>query len=59
VAGLEASAEGKGLYERAGYESVGDITFDTRPWGGDRIDVHTVMLRQPKKAEATGSNESA
>jgi len=45
---LEASAAGKGLYLRYGYKPVKNIEFDTRPYGGDFTDIHTVMIREPE-----------
>jgi len=48
---LEASVFGKGLYERFGYKDVKNIEFDCKPWGGEGIDVHTVMIRDPKPLE--------
>jgi len=44
---LEASKEGDGLYRKFGYEEIGRIEFDTRPFGGDHVDIHTVLVRMP------------
>jgi len=57
---LEASAGGKGLYEKFGYRRVDDLVFDTKPWGGDKIDIHTVMFRDAKplkKTQTSNTNE--
>jgi len=48
---LEASSEGKLLYERFGYKPVRDILFDARKYGGDKEDIHVAMLRQPQPSE--------
>lgn len=39
---LEASPAGKPLYERYGFENVGEMTMDVRPWGGE---VHVNWVR--------------
>jgi hypothetical protein len=49
---LEASQEGLRLYEQCGFVTVRDIEWDTRPWGGDHIDVHYVGSRNPEPAES-------
>jgi hypothetical protein len=41
---LESSKEGKRLYEQCGFETVKDIEWDSRPWGGDFTDVHYVSF---------------
>jgi len=41
---LEATEGGKGLYEKFGFRVVDEITFDCRPWGGDRVDCHSVSI---------------
>lgn len=47
---LEASPKGKALYERFGFEAVGNMEFDARKWGHvDEIE-HVCMLRPAKKA---------
>jgi len=43
---LEASPQGKGLYEEFGFKVVRDLLFDTKPWGGDHIARHWTMIRE-------------
>lgn len=47
---LEASPKGKGLYERFGFEAVGNMEFDARKWGHKDEIKHVCMLRPAKKA---------
>jgi GNAT superfamily N-acetyltransferase len=39
---LEGSDNGAPLYRKFGFEPVSDIKFDTRKYGGDKIDTHIV-----------------
>jgi GNAT superfamily N-acetyltransferase len=42
IAYLEASDNGAPLYRRFGFETVRNIEFDARKYGGDKIDIHIV-----------------
>lgn len=45
---LEASHMGAPLYEKFGLKTVKEITLDKALYGGQGIDVHRVMIREPK-----------
>ncbi|KAL2351639.1 acyl-CoA N-acyltransferase [Cryomyces antarcticus] len=51
---LEASKMGKPLYERFGFETVKELRIDTALYGGEGVDVHTCMIRQPQARETGG-----
>ncbi|KAF1815908.1 acyl-CoA N-acyltransferase [Eremomyces bilateralis CBS 781.70] len=42
---LEASQKGKGLYEKFGFKEVERKVFDLSKWGGDSVDIMTLMFR--------------
>jgi hypothetical protein len=46
---LEASPEGKPLYEKAGYKSVDTLTVDLSPWGGPASHSTELMVRPVSK----------
>jgi GNAT superfamily N-acetyltransferase len=41
---LEASGDGAPLYRKFGFEQVNSIEYDTRPFGGDTVDIHEVCF---------------
>ena len=47
---LESSPMGRPLYERLGYEVIGDLPFDAKKWGCDRDLPHVLMLRPGRDA---------
>jgi hypothetical protein len=46
---LEATSEGKPLYERFGFQTVHVTTFELSRYGGSGTEVSTVMIRQKSK----------
>jgi predicted GNAT family N-acyltransferase len=44
---LEASAEGRALYARFGFKEVEQHTFDMADYGGQGLEISTVMIRSP------------
>jgi hypothetical protein len=46
---LEASQQGKPLYSRLGFEAVHEEVFDLATYGGEGVDINTIMIRQPRR----------
>ena len=46
---LEASQQGKPLYSRFGFEAVHEEVFDLAAYGGEGVDINTIMIRQPRR----------
>lgn len=44
---LEASDEGVGLYEKRGFQKVGNFVTDLKRWGGEGLLEAPLMVRQP------------
>jgi GNAT superfamily N-acetyltransferase len=44
---LNATIEGRRVYERRGFEVVKELEWDRVPWGGEGSDWHSIMVRQP------------
>jgi len=44
---IDASPEGKGLYEKVGWKEVGFLDTDFEPWGGEGVGRTVCMLREP------------
>jgi hypothetical protein len=49
---IEASAKGLGLYLKYGWKEVGEILVDTRPYGGEKIEITKCMMRDPQPLKA-------
>jgi WD repeat-containing protein 48 len=50
IAYLDATGVGKGLYEKAGFEVRKVLEWDRKPWGGEGMDCHYCMTRQPRRS---------
>ena len=50
---LEASAKGRKLYQKLGFEDVTDIVIDLGKYGGEGVTTTVCMLRQNKSSEVT------
>lgn len=46
---LEASPEGRPLYEKSGFTSVDTLTVDMSPWGGPASHSTELMVRPKSK----------
>ncbi|PVI03860.1 hypothetical protein DM02DRAFT_611975 [Periconia macrospinosa] len=46
---LSSSWMGRPIYEKAGFELVKECDFDRGEWGGEGVERHGCMVRQPKK----------
>jgi len=46
---LEATDEGRGLYEKYGFEKMMRLPFDGREWGCDEELRHVIMIRPVKR----------
>ena len=46
---LEASALGRKLYKKLGFEDVQELSIDLSKYGGEGIDHHLCMLRASRK----------
>ncbi|KAH8663083.1 hypothetical protein BGZ60DRAFT_433096 [Tricladium varicosporioides] len=46
---IEATARGKVVYERLGFEVVDLVEVDLRTWGGEGVERNWIMIREPKK----------
>ncbi|RDW75939.1 hypothetical protein BP5796_06760 [Coleophoma crateriformis] len=47
---LEASAAGKGLYLKLGWEEIDEMHVDVRPYGGHGVEKEKIMMRPAVKA---------
>ncbi|KAH6678326.1 acyl-CoA N-acyltransferase [Halenospora varia] len=47
---IEATAKGKVVYERLGFEVVDLVEVDLKEWGGEGVERNWIMVREPKKA---------
>jgi hypothetical protein len=45
---LEATSEGKPLYEKFGFQTAQVTTFELSKYGGSGTEVRTIMIRQAK-----------
>jgi len=46
---LDASAKGYKVYEKAGFKTVREVTFDMEKWGGKGEEWWACMVREPRK----------
>ncbi|KAH7096070.1 hypothetical protein FB567DRAFT_514110 [Paraphoma chrysanthemicola] len=46
---LDATGIGKGLYEKTGFVVRQVLEWDRKPWGGEGVDCHYCMTRQPRR----------
>jgi len=52
-----ASPEAKGLYEKHGFVSVGDVTMDLEEYGAEGVYVQTAMLWDESKGRRKGTSK--
>jgi len=45
---IEASAKGLGLYLKYDWKVIDEVTVDTRPYGGDKMESTKCMMREPQ-----------
>jgi GNAT superfamily N-acetyltransferase len=46
---LDATGVARGMYERAGFVVKKSVEWDRTPWGGEGVDVHYCLVREPRK----------
>ena len=47
---LDATGGARGMYERRGFEVRRVCEWERGPWGGEGVDCHYCMVREPRKA---------
>lgn len=45
---IEASKKGLGLYIKHDWVQIDEMAVDTKPYGGDSVEVTVFMMREPK-----------
>ena len=50
---LEATPAGRPVYERLGFREIDVVEIDLRQWGGEKMGVNYIMVREPVVVKAS------